>query len=157
MEDFLGQTYEVGDIILYAAMSGRCVTMVQAKVLAIRENSVTVEPIDSARWKQHYGRTQYIDSRNGKPFDPHHDKNVVHMEREQGYTHKETGEFLTRDEYYARRPNYNPHDSGPYYSFSRDWDYTSEIWKDYVTINQTKAKVTLKVLQNIVLIRKGDA
>lgn len=85
MRDFLGQEYDVGDEVLYAAMSGRSATMILGEVVDIFEapaskwadsgkiTKVKVQPLMSSRWKQHYGRRKYIDTRTGKSVDPFRD------------------------------------------------------------------------------------
>lgn len=161
-EDFLGNTVEAGDTILYAAMSGRSVQMVKAKVLAIREKTVTVEPMDCARWKQHWGREKYLDDK-GKPFDPYGPNRAKHIQRESGYILNSTGEFHTsefRTEVFnkMRAEWYSIHKTPMPWKNERDiFSYAPEIWKDYVKIEKVKTKVTLQVLQNIVLIEKASA
>lgn len=94
LTDWRGNEYGPGDRVIYAAMSGRCVTMVEADVIEIwrvyrnedwewerlpveslvpddkTELRVALQPVNSSRWKQHSGRTRYIDSRTGKGIDP---------------------------------------------------------------------------------------
>ena len=51
--DFLGGEYGPGDIVLYAAGSGRCIYMVLAGVVEIKENgNVVVQPLVGSRWSR---------------------------------------------------------------------------------------------------------
>jgi hypothetical protein len=79
--DWLGQEINVGDTILYCAQSGRSANMALGEVLKINErdgkvSSIRVKPLKSARWKQWYGKTVYIDTRTGEKIkDPYSDQN----------------------------------------------------------------------------------
>lgn len=98
MRDFLGNEYGPGDLVIYAAASGRSITMVIGRVVKVSERqerdycekvdgtwgyvrkpvldkeghqvySVTVQPLNSSRWRQHNSRTYYVDTRTGKNVD----------------------------------------------------------------------------------------
>jgi hypothetical protein len=71
MKDWLGQDIGVGDKVLYAAGSGRSITMVIAEIVKFNEKSVSVMPVASSRWKQHNGEDYYIDTRTGKQVRPY--------------------------------------------------------------------------------------
>lgn len=135
--DWLGQEVAVGDTIVYAAMSGRSVTMVLAKVVSFNESgSITVQPLQSSRWKQHYGRTRYIDTRTGKGIDPFAtDKHTA----EPSYCrHKQTGERLSAEDINNGRLGY------------LDYEYVPAVWKDYVEqVKEPTSKVTLTVTANV--------
>lgn len=154
MEDFLGNTYKAGDQVLYAAMSDRSANMVLAKVVEIKENgNVVVEPVKSARWKQHHGRTRYTDTRTGKTFDPYGPKAEQHLARKSHYYDKRTGEELDRSRLNSRiysdvqpfgwQPN-------PHYVPGDFVGWKNDEWKDYVKVENVTSKVTLTVTENIV-------
>lgn len=97
MRDFLGNEYGPGDLVIYAAASGRSITMIIGRVVKVNERtetdydytgagvlrtkkpmldkdgnqlySVTVQPLNSSRWRQHDSRTYYVDTRTGKNVD----------------------------------------------------------------------------------------
>lgn len=43
---------------------------------------VKVQPLRAARWKQHHGRTRYVDTRTGKGIDPDRGKGLPHVLKE---------------------------------------------------------------------------
>jgi hypothetical protein len=157
MKDWLGNDFGPGDTVLYAAQSGRSVTMVLATVVSINElyeieyckwhriesdtivpadaerrTTVTVQPLKSSRWEQHYGRTRYIDTRTGKGINPWLDKHVASG----GYRrNKLTGERVSDKDY----------------SYSGEYEYVPTVFKDYVKeIHEGPKPVTLTVTDNIV-------
>lgn len=176
MKDFLGNEYGVGDRVVYAAQSGRSATMVHAKVLEFKDNgNVVVQPLESSRWTQHYGRTRYIDSRNGKGIDPtfpkHHKvkehwtrgddptvytaDGVVHVAREEsGYTGGEYGPRYTYD--YSQRRE----EDRRWRAFNESWkSFTRHkpVWADYVQkAGDGPRPVTLYVTENIVKVGGSD-
>lgn len=127
MRDFLGNEYGAGDLVLYAAASGRSITMILGRVVSVSERqersyeeleegkwgyvkkplldkdgnqmySVRIQPLNSSRWEHHDQRPYYVDSRTGEKID--RDKHV----REWGhYTLDSTGEVLPSeaDHYYT--------------------------------------------------------
>ena len=159
MKDWLGNDYGPGDTVLYAAQSGRSVTMVLGKVVSINElifdeaergfvriekasdtairngaehkTTVTVQPLKSSRWKQHYGHTRYVDTRTGKGIDPWLDKHIAGG----GYrVNKLTGKRMAADDYSTMH-----------------YDWVTAEFKDYVKeIHEGPKPVTLTVTDNIV-------
>ncbi len=78
MKDWLGQEYDKGDRVIYAAGSGRSITMIIGEVVEIKVNgNVRIQPLKSSRWKQHSARTHSIDTRTGKRIDKYHDRNIL--------------------------------------------------------------------------------
>lgn len=138
--DWLGQPIEIGDHLLYPAGSGRSITMVLAKLVRIHDNgSVTVEPVKASRWKQHYGRTRYIDTRTGKGIDPFRDPHIA----DGGYKYRtDTGERVTEEEEYqlirSRAMKWS------------DFSYKTVEFKDYVQrVDQATTAVHISVVENI--------
>lgn len=158
--DWLGNTYDVGDLVLYAAMSGRSVTMVLAEVVKFNDTgSVTLKPVKSARWKQHYGRGFYIDNRTGKRINPYRsDKYVKTPVR---YQFKEDPELIiTQEQYHELYDKY-------YKNYREGWGWTSknapalenpsnykylpQEFHDWVeSKSEETQKVTIHVTENIV-------
>lgn len=154
MKDFLGQEYAEGDTVLWAAGSGRSITMCVGKVVKFNESgSISVQPVRSSRWAQHHGSVHYLDTRTGKKFSEYawtdeHIKDVPH------WIHKETGE---REDQYAfssgawdaERREYVP----PRLPFSAraNYTYVPRVWEDYmVRVDVPPKPVTLRVTENIV-------
>jgi hypothetical protein len=158
MKDWLGNDFGPGDTVLYAAQSGRCVNMVLAEVVSINEQifdeeeyrfvpsdqatyfdsakrrtTVTVQPLKSSRWEQHYGRDRYIDTRTGKGINPWLDKHCASG----GYRRdKLTGERVDDSNYSLRYGEY---------------EYVPTVFKEYVKeIHEGPKPVTLTVTDNIV-------
>lgn len=149
MKDWLGNEYDVGDLVLYAAMSGRSVTMVLARVLAFNESgSVSLCPVKSSRWKQHYGRSFYIDTRTGKRIDPY--RSDKHVETPAYFTHKTNPEWTLSLEEYNQLPySFRTRNGG---KEDRDaYEYVSTKFKDYVEYKiEPTQKVTIHITENIV-------
>lgn len=163
MKDFLGNEYGPGDVIVYAAMSGRSVTMVKATVVSINDGgTVTVRPVESSRWRHYSGRTRYIDKRTGKGIDPFAESHK-HYAKPPHYRHEETGEEISVEDYSARRPKlpgayrwgYNAQDLELLAKYHK-WRRVSGTWHDYVEAVQAGPRpVTLQVTENIVKIPDG--
>lgn len=138
MKDWLGQEYDVGDTVIYAAMSGRSVTMVLATVVKFNDSrSVTVQPERSSRWKQHHGRTRYIDNRTGRGIDPY-------AGWDEGRHVKEAGHYIRTDTC-ARVTDAEAWQLG--YGMTR---WVPVQFKDYVEeVTEAPKPVTLTVTQNI--------
>lgn len=153
--DFLGREYEAGDIIVYAAMSGRSVTMVKAEVVEIKESgSVKVQPLESSRWQQHSGRHRTIDKRTGKGIDPY-SGNGKHIKELSKMRHAVTGEEISGEEFQRRREwgyrGADRIDNQEYFN----WKYVPTVFHDYVErIVDPVKPVTLTVTENIVLLEK---
>lgn len=142
MIDFLGNEFDVGDYIVYPAGSGRSITMVKAQVVRFTESSVVVQPLDSARWQQHHETTQYRDTRTGKNFDPYAAAAMAHMQRDAGYVHRETGDYITRAQF----------DVMPWPD-RQAYTYATTIWKDYVEKVKVGPKpVRLTITKNIIRV-----
>lgn len=156
-KDFLGNEYAEGDSIIYAAMSGRSVTMVAARVIKFNDSgSVTVQPLKSSRWEQHTTkRTRYIDKRTGKGIDPYAPSGK-HTEQEAYVTDKRTGERIPEENLKAfigggympwkfgtDNPNFVPHEFR---------EYHPTVYMDYVkqVIEDGAKPVTLTITKNIV-------
>lgn len=140
--DWLGQPYGPGDLVLYPAGSGRSITMVIGEVLKVNKSgSVSIRPIRSSRWKQHYGRSKYIDERTGKTIlNPY---GAEHIESPGHYRNKTTGDEISSDHYYdLRRRDVVAALSG--------YEYVPTVFKDYVkfVVEPTKS-VTVSVTENI--------
>lgn len=139
--DWLGNTYDIGDLVLYAAMSGRSVTMVLAEVVKFNESgSVGLKPVRSARWKQHYGKSYNIDNRTGKRIDPW-SGDGKHIEVEAYFKSKQDpSKTLSFEEYHKL----------PYREMDK-WEYVPTQFKDYVEHRHKDTKiVTISVTENIV-------
>lgn len=143
-EDFLGNEYSAGDVIVYAGLSGRAVQMVKAEVVELKDNgNVVVQPLAGSRWGRSR-QTRYIDSRTGKGIDPYatdkHDEVSAH------YRVKATGEVLSQEEYWILP--WSP-------TKFQDHEYVPTVFKDYVQeVDSPPKKVTLTVTENIVLLEK---
>lgn len=139
MKDWLGNELAVGDYIIYAAMSGRSVTMIIATIVSFNDSgTVTVRPVKSSRWKQH-DHTKYVDSRTGKGINVYNDK---HTARGSYLRHKDTGEELTWEQFDERLRKDH--------SLSRqDFDYVPRTFRDYVKVVNVVKPVTLMVTENI--------
>jgi hypothetical protein len=100
---------------------------------AERKTTVTVQPLKSSRWEQHYGRDRYIDTRTGKGINPWLDKHCASG----GYRRdKSTGERVDDSNYSLRYGEY---------------EYVPTVFKDYVKeIHEGPKPVTLTVTDNIV-------
>jgi hypothetical protein len=143
VKDFLGRDCTEGDIIVYPAGSGRSITMIKARLLKIKDNGVTVQPIVGARWQQHHGRTEYRDSRTGKSFNQYSKGAEKHMVQGYGAEHKETGDWLSYEDWKEL----------PYPVRDRDWKWAPVIWKEYVVTEKVGPKpVHLTVTANIVRV-----
>lgn len=168
MKDWLGKEYGVGDLILYAAMSGRCVTMVLGKVLRIyqgpqygysqyreedpdyqTETKVQVQPLKASRWKQH-GRTRFIDTRTGKGIDAYLiEKNGFYRHQNGGYFEDtQTGERVPRSVYDERFRRWRYWDADS--KLPPGWKYIPATYKDYVKQETAVSPVTISVTENIV-------
>lgn len=172
MKDWLGNELAVGDNIIYAAMSGRSVTMVIAEIVSFNESgSVTVEPIRSSRWKQHYGRTRWIDTRTGKGINPDlvkKDGSKPHVAVDSHYEDKD-GNWFEPYEEKIQYPSYSGFryagvgtdtvtrhspQEGVYYGTGDipepyKWKYVGTTYKDYVQTETKASKATLSVTENI--------
>lgn len=113
MRDFLGNEYGPGDLVIYAAGSGRSITMIIGRVVLVKERteraygeqgyeqrplldrdgnpvySVRVQPLNSSRWEHHDQRPYYVDGRTGEKIDRRE-----HVRSQGHYTLNETGEVL---------------------------------------------------------------
>lgn len=128
MQDWLGNEYGEGDLVLYPRQLSHSTSITLGRVVTVREKTVTVMPVKSSRYK-HWGRTRYIDTRTGKPIDPYRGD---HLAEGGCYLNPDTGE-RTSDSHVARswdRYEYRPH-------------------KDYIRSENTQSPVTLTVLENI--------
>ncbi len=168
MKDFLGREFEVGDLIVYPKMSGRSVCLVKGVVKKFNDSgTVTVQPeVESWNGGQDRSTTEkYIDTRTGKSFNAYHDNADQHVERGYGGTNKETGEWISSEEYsiliqrvrhdwLLANPDsrYVPHSVE--WEFSDKFTHTSRVWKDYVKIESTIPTVTIKRTDNIILVDK---
>lgn len=151
MKDFLGQPYGVGDHIIYPVMSGNSIAVVLAKVLEIQDAKVVVEPVRSSRWKQHYGRTRYIDTRTGKGIDPdlrRKDGTEPHIETDAHMRDKLTKEVIP----YAQETKYLEAKYGYDKRYHRYeyLEYVPVVYKDYVQEVKVPSKAVLTVTANIV-------
>jgi hypothetical protein len=118
MKDFLGNEYGEGDLVIYAAGSGRSITMIVGRVVKISQRtskdycklegdkwgyrnvpvtdkegnpvySVRIQPLHSSRWEQHSSRICYVDTRTGKTVDRY-----AHVREPGYYTDARTGARL---------------------------------------------------------------
>lgn len=75
MKDWLGQEYGVGDLVIYPAAHGNHgANMRMARVVRFNENTVTVQPLKSAR----YGDMKsccHVDTRTWRRIDPYSNSN----------------------------------------------------------------------------------
>lgn len=152
LTDFLGRTYGVGDTVVYAATSGRSVTMVFGRVVALRPSgAIDVQPLDAARWEQHSGRTHYVDTRTGKRIDPHVEDGR-HYAKPPCYRHDVTGEEVSYEAWPDRRPAAGLHGDWLH------WRYQPAVMREYVEqVHEGPRPVTLQITENVVRIdRPGD-
>ena len=172
MKDWLGNDYDVGDKVIYAAMSGRSVTMVLAEVIEIfegpkygyayyqhdreladdeKEIKVRLQPLKSSRWKQHSSRTRYIDSRTGKGIDPFRtDKHFTGGY----YENLETGKQATCLDY-TTYPDFirylRPYEWGAPDTIPEGWRFVKQEFQPYVQkIEEEPKPVTITITENIV-------
>lgn len=150
LRDFLGRDYGVGDTVVYAAGSGRSITMVFGEVVKIHESgAINVQPLDSARWVQHHGSRHYVDTRTGKRIDPYAGEGR-HYKVPPSYRHRVSGEVLSSEEYYERRH------SMQYREWS-DWEYTPVEFADYVQeVKEGPKPVTLQITENVVRVDRPE-
>jgi hypothetical protein len=180
LTDWQGQEYGPGDIVLYAAMGGRCPNIIKAEVVDIwltrrgenwswerlpddaepekdDELRVRVLPLAAARWEQHTPKTRYIDKRTGKGIDPF-----------RGRKHVEDGTnllFCARtntvlDDHghgtCCTKPGYRPGEAVYHSTYGGDGPtatYVKPVFKDYVEKIVVPVKpVTLSVTENITKI-----
>lgn len=147
MKDFLGNEYDVGDKVLYAAMSGRSVTMVLAEVVSINPKNegkftVTVRPLASSRWKQHHGRDYYVDTRTGEK--------VTHLYSSGNY---ESPDYWAKlGGYYDDKGNRWKADGSYHHEIiARGYHYESGVLQPYIEQRNDGPKpVTITVTENIV-------
>ena len=159
MQDFLGNEFGPGDLIVYPKMSGRSVCLVKGRVVKFNPSgSVTIQP-ETESWhggRDRSGTTRYIDTRTGKSFNPYYDSANEHQVRGSGYIHKPSGTFVECVDYSNLRSEaYRT--PGKWQEIRNDYEYSQVIWKDYVKIETTVKPVTITRTDNIVLIEKGDA
>lgn len=174
MKDFLGQEYNVGDKVLYAAMSGRSACMVLAEVVEIYEApksgysdweahgfeltadkkqlKVKLQPLNSSRWKQHSEHTRYIDTRTGKGIDPFA-RSGKHMTGNY-YEHNDTGQKLYEDDT-EFPPEFPPfvtyYDWGAPDHTPEGWHFVKQEFQPYVKkIKEGPKPVIIEVTENIV-------
>lgn len=147
--DFLGNEYGPGDIIVYGQSSGRCINMIKAKVLEIKENgNVRVQPLAGSRWKGHHGKTYSVDNRTGKRIDPWA-ASGKHIKEPSCYVSKDGKKYTT--EYLNSLPYWERSD------IMRVVNYVPTVFHDYVeTRTDPVAAVTLQVTENIVKLSDGE-
>lgn len=151
--DWLGQEVKVGDKVIYGASGGRSINMVIAEVLDIHEAEdpytekkrlrIKVRPLRASRWKQHWGRTRWVDTRTGKGIDPY--ATGEHVEVPAHFKHQLTGDVISLEERDRITREWRQ---------GQRWDegfkYVSATWKDYVQRVDEKTKsVTLTVTENV--------
>lgn len=153
LRDFLGRDYGVGDTVVYAAGSGRSITMVFGEVVKIHDSgAISVQPLDSARWVQHHGSTHYIDTRTGKRIDPWAGEGR-HLKTPPMYRNKTTGETITSEEHHERRSK-----PGFYQREWSDWEYQPAVFADYVQeVKEGPKPVTLQITENVVRVERPEA
>lgn len=140
--DWLGQSIEVGDHVIYPAGSGRSITMIIGTVVGFNDNgSITLCPVKSSRWKQHHGRTRYVDNRTGKGIDPWSGSGK-HIVEGGCHVRRSTGEEINDEDYYALQRSRG-------YRYD-DYAYKPVVFKDYVERQDTPTtKVTVHVTENV--------
>lgn len=145
MKDWLGQEYGPGDKVLYAALNGRSATMILAEVVSLNESgTVTVQPLGSARWKQHGTRSWYEDDRTGKHIQIWNDDSE-HVKTPGYYRDRETGEKIVsiqHGQYHTANGRHVPFQSREY--IPREL----QPWVKLVTADKP-GKVALRVTENI--------
>ena len=146
MKDWLGNEYNKGDKVLYAAMSGRSVTMVLAEVVSINPKkddkfTVTVRPLGSSRWKQHHGHDYYVDTRTGEK--------VTNLYSGANYTNPEY--WSKFGGYYKDGKRYDSNSLHHYELIERGYRYEPGELQPYIEQRNDGPKpVTLTVTENIV-------
>lgn len=140
MKDFLGCEYGIGDHVVYPSMSGRSVTMTHGVVTAVSEfdnGPVQIRPLDSARWKNHYGRNRYRNIETGDIVTPKKARLKDGHRR-----HRDTGQELSTSEYYDQ---YNHLDRA-------DWISIEETLKPGFEKVNIVSPVTVHNTENIVKV-----
>jgi len=155
VKDFLGQEYDVGDKVLYAAGSGRSITMVLAEVVGISKHYrdpdewhwVKVGMDDPVPHKRRWNRetkeydplAEEVDTEIRVSVQPLNSSRWEQHSRVKVYTDKRTGETIK-----------NPYDDEHWGAGTK-----GNLFKDHVEITEFPPKpVTLSVTDNIVLWRK---
>lgn len=149
MKDWLGNEYDVGDLVLYAAGSGRSITMVLARVVELRDNgNVKVQPLKSSRWQQHSARGYYVDTRTGRHIEPW-SPSGEHIKSHGFRRDRKTHERLTEKFDHMHNGYYT--DAGRKVSYG-DWEYVPTEYQPWVEHRYEDAPrpVTLTVTKNIV-------
>ena len=148
MEDWLGNKIDVGDKVIYAAGSGRSITMVIGEVVKFMDNgNVRIQPLKSSRWKQHYGTDYYVDTRTEKRFDPWASFDQgTHIKERTHFVHKVTGEKV-----FAYTLSELAEILGKRYDeVMHAYEYVPFQWNDYVEKRNDGSKpVTISVTENI--------
>jgi hypothetical protein len=175
MKDWLGNDFGPGDTVLYAAGSGRSITMILATVVSINESyfdnvvwewrrvdsdtiildntqrktTVTVQPLKSSRWEQHGGQTRYIDTRDATRINPWCGNNPdgTYRHLDGGYYQcKTSGERVM---YENTREHFGR--IFGHYESPEGWEWVPINFKDYVQeVKEGPKPVTLTVTDNIV-------
>lgn len=145
--DFLGNEYGPGDYVIYGQSSGRCINMIKAQVLEIKDNgSVKVQPLEGSRWTGHSRRSYSIDTRTGKRIDPW---------RGNGQHIKENSYYVDED---GKRYSMEEHRNLPWQERARrKFNYVATVFHDYVeTRTEPPKPVTISVTENIVMFADGE-
>lgn len=176
LTDWRGNEYAAGDTVIYGAMSGHSITMVEGTVTDIYkvyradqdwkrlddgqeaplqpwqdeasvQLRVVVSPTNSTRWTQHRDRTRYKNRNTGKYMDPN-SGDGKHVERSSGFIHVPSGRYLSYDDV--------EHEFGSSALFSSrndDLQWVNTIYKDYVEeVKEAPKPVILTVTENITRI-----
>ncbi len=165
--DFRGNNISVGDTVVYAAGSGRSITMIEATVLELyyvdldREKNPNVRakvaPLGSSRWEQHSQQTKYIDSRTGKGVDRY-----KHIKVDAHYRNKTTGECISLDNFRqledqtwtagrASAGRYSVEGAKAVMQLRQEWGYVLTEFADYIVAEiQPIRPVTLLITKNMV-------
>lgn len=145
--DFLGNEYGPGDIVVYGQSSGRCINMIKARVLEIKENgNVKVQPLAGSRWTGHRGKTYSVDNRTGKRIDPW---------AASGKHIKEPSYYLGSD---GNKYSMEEHRRLPWQERTTlKFNYVATVFHDYVeTRTDPVAPVTIQITENIVKFADGE-
>lgn len=161
MTDFRGNSYAVGDTVVYAAVSGRSVTMIEATVLKFNESgSVKLQPLNSSRWTHHNKSSWMEDARTGEKINLYGDKRHEYLVSESYYEFEDgtvgneyhryrdsSGRILDESEY-QRKFYYHRVESGKYHpAVYHDW---------VVSVKSEFVKpVTISITDNIILVEKA--
>jgi hypothetical protein len=140
VKDFLGREYEVGDTVVYGAMSGRSVNMVYGEVTDfyyVKRNDnyrwertdllegegielrVKIQPLNAARWEQHSKKEYWVDTRTGKRIDPTRSDKHVEVPAHYVYADGTTFDYEAKKADFESKEQWDRFYGSDYYHYFR--------------------------------------